>query len=55
MDTTNRKRITNKAPGAGWWFPDATRFVSYSPDTNDKTILNFLHIHLYWGLACPCD
>lgn len=36
------KNLTSrvKTP-ASYWFPDATRYIGYSPDTNDKTIHEF--------------
>lgn len=36
------KNITNKFKTSyNYWFPDATRYIGYSPETNDKTIHEF--------------
>jgi YYY domain-containing protein len=36
------KKITGKVKGRySYWFPDATRYIGYSPETNDKTIHEF--------------
>lgn len=33
----------------GYWFPDATRYIGYQPDTNDKTIHEFPNYSLVLG------
>lgn len=36
------RKILGKEPLEGnYWFPDATRYIGYNPDTNDKTIHEF--------------
>ena len=36
------KNITSKVKTSySYWFPDATRYIGYSPETNDKTIHEF--------------
>lgn len=35
------QRLTGAEEQYSYWFPDATRFIGYQPDTNDKTIHEF--------------
>ncbi len=35
------EKVKNKAEVSRYWFPDATRFIGYNPDTSDKTIHEF--------------
>ncbi len=35
------QRLTKAEEQYSYWFPDATRFIGYQPDTNDKTIHEF--------------
>ena len=35
------EKIQAKAEVSSYWFPDATRFIGYFPETNDKTIHEF--------------
>lgn len=35
------RKILGMAASKGYWFPDATRYIGYNPDTHDKTIHEF--------------
>jgi uncharacterized membrane protein len=35
------RKIIGMENTQGYWFPDATRYIGYNPDTNDKTIHEF--------------
>ena len=36
------KKLTTRAKtGYNYWFPDATRYIGYNPETGDKTIHEF--------------
>ena len=35
------EKMQAKAEVSSYWFPDATRFIGYFPETNDKTIHEF--------------
>lgn len=41
LEPAVRKFFGMEVAGAKYWFPDATRFIGYHPETNDKTIHEF--------------
>ena len=41
LEPAIRKFFGIEEAGAKYWFPDATRFIGYNPETNDKTIHEF--------------
>ena len=41
LEPAVRKFFGMEEVGAKYWFPDATRFIGYHPETNDKTIHEF--------------
>lgn len=41
LEPASRKFFGIEEAGAKYWFPDATRFIGYNPETNDKTIHEF--------------
>ncbi len=41
LEPVARKFFGMEAKSEKYWFPDATRYIGYNPDTNDKTIHEF--------------
>lgn len=41
LEPAVRKFFGMEEANKGYWFPDATRFIGYHPETNDKTIHEF--------------